>query len=95
MPERMADPRAPVGLDLPDLSHLTEEERRIIENVMLRQRQEEEKENEIMRYKHPGPASTLTPPSDAPSTPRLVLEKTGLLRFFVRVRICPLCARVP
>ncbi|XP_059486608.1 regulating synaptic membrane exocytosis protein 2 isoform X2 [Neocloeon triangulifer] len=51
MPERMADPRAPVGLDLPDLSHLTEEERRIIENVMLRQRQEEEKENEIMRRK--------------------------------------------
>ncbi|CAB3370540.1 Hypothetical predicted protein [Cloeon dipterum] len=51
MPERMADPRAPVGLELPDLSHLTEEERRIIENVMLRQRQEEEKENEIMRRK--------------------------------------------
>jgi hypothetical protein len=35
--------------DMPDLSHLTEEERRIIESVMMRQRQEEERENEIMR----------------------------------------------
>jgi hypothetical protein len=81
MPERMADPRAPVGLDLPDLSHLTEEERRIIENVMLRQRQEEEKESEIMRYKHPGPASTLTPPSDGPANPRLALQKSGCCVF--------------
>ncbi|XP_058448582.1 uncharacterized protein LOC131428555 isoform X6 [Malaya genurostris] len=37
--------------DMPDLSHLTQEERAIIENVMLRQRQEEERENEIMRRK--------------------------------------------
>ncbi|XP_046392498.1 regulating synaptic membrane exocytosis protein 2 isoform X3 [Ischnura elegans] len=36
---------------LPDLSHLTPEERRIIESVMLRQKQEEEKENEVMRRK--------------------------------------------
>lgn len=36
--------------DMPDLSHLTEEERKIIENVMMRQKQEEERENEIMRY---------------------------------------------
>lgn len=35
--------------DIPDLSHLTPEERAIIEDVMNRQRQEEEKENEIMR----------------------------------------------
>lgn len=35
--------------DIPDLSHLTPEERAIIENVMHRQKQEEEKENEIMR----------------------------------------------
>lgn len=35
--------------DMPDLSHLTEEERKIIENVMMRQKQEEERENEIMR----------------------------------------------
>nr|CAD7576626.1 unnamed protein product [Timema californicum] len=34
--------------DLPDLSHLTPEERRIIESVMMRQKQEEERENEIM-----------------------------------------------
>ncbi|XP_038119867.1 regulating synaptic membrane exocytosis protein 1 [Culex quinquefasciatus] len=37
--------------DMPDLSHLTQEERAIIENVMQRQRQEEERENEIMRRK--------------------------------------------
>ncbi|XP_058822025.1 regulating synaptic membrane exocytosis protein 1 isoform X8 [Topomyia yanbarensis] len=37
--------------DMPDLSHLTQEERAIIENVMHRQRQEEERENEIMRRK--------------------------------------------
>ncbi|XP_055607385.1 regulating synaptic membrane exocytosis protein 2 isoform X8 [Uranotaenia lowii] len=37
--------------DMPDLSHLTQEERAIIENVMLRHRQEEEQENEIMRRK--------------------------------------------
>jgi hypothetical protein len=60
MPEKMADSRfqaVPMNLnaaapqaDMPDLSHLTEEERRIIESVMMRQRQEEERENEIMRY---------------------------------------------
>lgn len=36
--------------DLPDMSHLTPEERRIIESVMMRQKQEEERENEIMRF---------------------------------------------
>lgn len=35
--------------DMPDLSHLTAEERAIIENVMMRQKQEEERENEIMQ----------------------------------------------
>ncbi|XP_031342324.1 regulating synaptic membrane exocytosis protein 1 isoform X3 [Photinus pyralis] len=35
----------------PDLSHLTPEERAIIESVMLRQKQEEEREQEIMRRK--------------------------------------------
>lgn len=34
----------------PDLSHLTPEERAIIESVMIRQKQEEEREQEIMRY---------------------------------------------
>lgn len=34
---------------MPDLSHLTEEERRIIEQVLLRQRLEEEQETEIVR----------------------------------------------
>lgn len=35
--------------DMPDLSHLTAEERSIIEGVMMRQKQEEEREHEIMR----------------------------------------------
>lgn len=34
---------------IPDLSHLTLEERQIIESVMMRQKQEEERELEIMR----------------------------------------------
>ncbi|XP_071551521.1 uncharacterized protein [Panulirus ornatus] len=36
---------------MPDLSHLTEEERSIIENVMRRQKIEEERENELVRRK--------------------------------------------
>ncbi|KPI93283.1 Regulating synaptic membrane exocytosis protein 2 [Papilio xuthus] len=36
---------------MPDLSHLTPEERAIIEGVMMRQRQEEQREHEIMRRK--------------------------------------------
>lgn len=36
--------------DMPDLSHLTPEERAIIENVMLRQKQEEESEKELMKW---------------------------------------------
>lgn len=35
--------------DMPDLSHLTPEERAIIENVMHRQKQEEENERELMK----------------------------------------------
>jgi regulating synaptic membrane exocytosis protein 2 len=34
---------------LPDLSHLTPEEKIIIQNVMLRQQQEEAKESELVR----------------------------------------------
>ncbi|KAL7299759.1 hypothetical protein TKK_0007508 [Trichogramma kaykai] len=36
---------------MPDLSHLTPEERRHIESVMMRQRQEEENQSEILRRK--------------------------------------------
>lgn len=36
-------------MPIPDISHLTDEERAIIENVMMRQRQEEEQQNEIMQ----------------------------------------------
>ena len=35
--------------DMPDLSHLTPEERAIIENVMQRQKQEEDNERELMK----------------------------------------------
>lgn len=35
--------------DMPDLSHLTAEEQAIIQNVLMRQKQEEEQENEIMQ----------------------------------------------
>lgn len=38
------------GPELPDLSHLTEEERSIILSVMERQRKEEEKEQSMLRY---------------------------------------------
>ncbi len=34
---------------MPDLSHLTEEERKIIESVMMRQKKEEEKEAELLK----------------------------------------------
>ncbi|KAL7021097.1 hypothetical protein ACKWTF_011753 [Chironomus riparius] len=37
--------------DMPDLSHLTPEERAIIENVISRQKQEEETERELMKRK--------------------------------------------
>lgn len=37
---------------MPDLSHLTAEERQIIEAVLVRQREEEEKEQEILRYEY-------------------------------------------
>jgi regulating synaptic membrane exocytosis protein 2 len=34
---------------MPDLSHLTEDERKVIEDVLRRQREEEEKEQEVIR----------------------------------------------
>ena len=37
-------------LGMPDLSHLTEDERRIIESVMHRHREEEDKESELLRW---------------------------------------------
>ncbi len=42
--------RRPSLPPMPDLSHLTEEERKLIESVLQRQREEEEKEQEILRY---------------------------------------------
>ncbi|XP_072548424.1 regulating synaptic membrane exocytosis protein 2 isoform X26 [Salminus brasiliensis] len=38
--------------DMPDLSHLTEEERKIIQDVMDRQRREEEKEQSMLKKLH-------------------------------------------
>ena len=45
----MSTKRRPSLPPLPDLSHLTEEERKIIESVIQRQKEEEEKEQEILR----------------------------------------------
>ena len=42
--------RRPSLPPMPDLEHLTEEERAIIESVIQRQREEEEKEQQILRY---------------------------------------------
>ena len=47
--EEMALARRPSLPPMPDLSHLTEEERKIIESVLQRQREEEEREQEILR----------------------------------------------
>lgn len=44
-----ASARRPSLPPMPDLSHLTAEERQIIESVMLRQREEEEKEQEMIK----------------------------------------------
>lgn len=35
---------------VPDLSHLTEAEREIIESVMMRQKKEEEEEAQVLKY---------------------------------------------
>ncbi|XP_047664503.1 regulating synaptic membrane exocytosis protein 2 isoform X14 [Tachysurus fulvidraco] len=49
----MAAPLAHRGLaDMPDLSHLTDEERRIILDVMDRQKREEEKEQSMLKKLH-------------------------------------------
>ncbi|ROL50038.1 Regulating synaptic membrane exocytosis protein 2 [Anabarilius grahami] len=43
-------PTVPVPMpDMPDLSHLTEEERKIIMAVMVRQREEEDKEEAMLK----------------------------------------------
>ncbi|KAL8572847.1 hypothetical protein ACOMHN_011096 [Nucella lapillus] len=41
--------RRPSLPPMPDLSHLTEDERKVIEDVLRRQREEEEKEQEVIR----------------------------------------------
>ncbi|KAK3798158.1 hypothetical protein RRG08_062757 [Elysia crispata] len=40
--------RRPSLPPMPDLSHLTEDERKVIEDVLRRQREEEEKEHEVI-----------------------------------------------
>ncbi|XP_041422525.1 regulating synaptic membrane exocytosis protein 2 isoform X4 [Xenopus laevis] len=49
-PLTSAQPQAPMS-DIPDLSHLTEEERKIILAVMERQKKEEEKEQSVLKVK--------------------------------------------
>ncbi|XP_038665959.1 regulating synaptic membrane exocytosis protein 2 isoform X41 [Scyliorhinus canicula] len=52
-PAAAASPASAADMsDMPDLSHLTEEERKIILAVMDRQRQEEEKEQSMLRKLH-------------------------------------------
>ncbi|XP_018123687.1 regulating synaptic membrane exocytosis protein 2 isoform X12 [Xenopus laevis] len=50
-PLTSAQPQAPMS-DIPDLSHLTEEERKIILAVMERQKKEEEKEQSVLKKLH-------------------------------------------
>ena len=50
--------RRPSLPPMPDLSHLTAEERQIIESVIMRQREEEEKEQEMLRYVVVGTSSS-------------------------------------
>ncbi|XP_025090830.1 regulating synaptic membrane exocytosis protein 2-like isoform X4 [Pomacea canaliculata] len=45
----MSASRRPSLPPMPDLSHLTEEERKVIEDVLRRQREEEEREQEVIR----------------------------------------------
>ncbi len=45
----MSSSRRPSLPPMPDLSHLSEDERKIIEDVLKRQREEEEKEQEVIR----------------------------------------------
>ncbi|XP_058879859.1 regulating synaptic membrane exocytosis protein 1-like isoform X3 [Acipenser ruthenus] len=52
-------PTAPLMEDLPDLSHLTEEERTIIMAVMVRQKQEEDKEEAMLKEENPLEARTV------------------------------------
>ncbi|XP_026865312.2 regulating synaptic membrane exocytosis protein 2-like, partial [Electrophorus electricus] len=49
--ESVAPPAAAVLPEMPDLSHLTEEERKIILDVMDRQRKEDEKEQSMLKVK--------------------------------------------
>lgn len=44
-----APPAADAQSEMPDLSHLTEEERKIILSVMDRQKKEEEKEQSMLK----------------------------------------------
>ncbi|KAI4875314.1 hypothetical protein NFI96_001825 [Prochilodus magdalenae] len=53
-------PTAPPSMpELPDLSHLTEEERQIIMAVMVRQKEEEAKEQAMLREEKPIQAKTV------------------------------------
>lgn len=65
-----------VMADMPDLSHLTPEERAIIENVMLRQKQEEDSEQELMKWVnwHSSSSTNFSPVSPFPILPSKVLQ---------------------
>jgi len=68
---------------MPDLSHLTAEERKIIESVLLRQREEEEKEQEILRYCDAMSAIFVTRPFIELAQPATVLLRVLITLHFV------------
>lgn len=47
---KMSTARRPSLPPMPDLSHLEEKERKHIEDVLRRQREEEEREQDMIRY---------------------------------------------
>lgn len=74
----------PAMADMPDLSHLTVEERAIIEGVMMRQRQEEQHEHEIMRC-----ALCSTPHTACPSPrPAIIRIAIYIFTIYLLVQFC-------
>lgn len=74
---------------MPDLSHLTPEERAIIENVMLRQKHEEDTEKELMKWvdwHSLQTAANLVPPSFEKFSIKLSLILS--LHSFIKVPLC-------
>jgi len=76
--------RRPSLPPMPDLSHLTAEERQIIESVLLRQREEEEKEQEILRSAAAIFVSRKRPTSLRTATRSFISDTSSLVPAFSR-----------